>query len=174
MTSGLIELELSALEAEGHGELVATPKVLTADQQPAVIASGQQVPFEVATSSGATSIDFVEAELRLEVTPHITPDGNIIMNLKVNNDSLNAVAADGSFTINTSRVETSVLVDDGETVVLGGIFQQEKVNSVTKTPFLGDLPWIGNLFKKTVNRDSKQELLIFITPRLMKDALASR
>lgn len=171
LTSGLIELELSALEAEGHGELVATPKVLTADQQPAVIASGQQVPFEVATSSGATSIDFVEAELRLEVTPHITPDGNIIMTLKVNNDSF---SSDGSAAINTNRVETSVLVNDGETVVLGGIFQQEKINSVTKTPFLGDLPWIGNLFKKTVNRDNKQELLIFITPRLMKDALANR
>ncbi|MED5432319.1 MAG: type IV pilus secretin PilQ, partial [Pseudomonadota bacterium] len=152
-------------------ELVATPKVLTADQQPAVIASGQQVPFEVATSSGATSIDFVEAELRLEVTPHITPDGNIIMTLKVNNDSF---SSDGSAAIDTNRVETSVLVNDGETVVLGGIFQQEKINAVTKTPFLGDLPWIGNLFKKTVNRDTKQELLIFITPRLMKDALASR
>nr|WP_196220362.1 type IV pilus secretin PilQ family protein [Alcanivorax sp. VBW004] len=171
LASGLIELELSALEAEGHGELVATPKVLTADQQPAVIASGQQVPFEVATSSGATSIDFVEAELRLEVTPHITPDGNIIMTLKVNNDSF---SSDGSAAINTNRVETSVLVNDGETVVLGGIFQQEKINSVTKTPFLGDLPWIGNLFRKTVNRDNKQELLIFITPRLMKDALANR
>ncbi|KGD64326.1 fimbrial assembly protein PilQ [Alcanivorax nanhaiticus] len=171
LTSGLIELELSALEAEGHGELVATPKVLTADQQPAVIASGQQVPFEVATSSGATSIDFVEAELRLEVTPHITPDGNIIMTLKVNNDSF---SSDGSAAIDTNRVETSVLVNDGETVVLGGIFQQEKINSVIKTPFLGDLPWIGNLFKKTVKRDSKQELLIFITPRLMRDALASR
>lgn len=171
LTSGLIELELSALEAEGHGELVATPKVLTADQQPAVIASGQQVPFEVATSSGATSIDFVEAELRLEVTPHITPDGNIIMTLKVNNDSF---SSDGSAAINTNRVETSVLVNDGETVVLGGIFQQEKINSVTKTPFLGDLPWIGNLFRNTVKRDNKQELLIFITPRLMKDALANR
>lgn len=171
LASGLIELELSALEAEGHGELVATPKVLTADQQPAVIASGQQVPFEVATSSGATSIDFVEAELRLEVTPHITPDGNIIMNLKVNNDSF---SSDGSAAIDTNRVETSVLVNDGETVVLGGIFQQETINAVTKTPFLGDLPWIGNLFKKTVNRDNKQELLIFITPRLMKDALANR
>lgn len=171
LTSGLIELELSALEAEGHGELVATPKVLTADQQPAVIASGQQVPFEVATSSGATSIDFVEAELRLEVTPHITPDGNIIMALKVNNDSF---SSDGSAAINTNRVETSVLVNDGETVVLGGIFQQEKINSVTKTPFLGDLPWIGNLFRNTVQRDSKQELLIFITPRLIKDALANR
>ena len=136
-----------------------------------MIASGQQVPFEVATSSGATSIDFVEAELRLEVTPHITPDGNIIMTLKVNNDSF---SSDGSAAINTNRVETSVLVNDGETVVLGGIFQQEKINSVTKTPFLGDLPWIGNLFRKTVNRDNKQELLIFITPRLMKDALANR
>lgn len=171
LASGLIELELSALEAEGHGELVATPKVLTADQQPAVIASGQQVPFEVATSSGATSIDFVEAELRLEVTPHITPDGNIIMTLKVNNDSF---SSDGSAAIDTNRVETSVLVNDGETVVLGGIFQQEKINAVTKTPFLGDLPWIGNLFKKTVKRDTKQELLIFITPRLMREALASR
>ncbi|MEE3321582.1 MAG: type IV pilus secretin PilQ family protein [Pseudomonadota bacterium] len=171
LASGLIELELSALEAEGHGELVATPKVLTADQQPAVIASGQQVPFETATNAGATAIDFVEAELRLEVTPHITPDGNIIMALKVNNDSF---SSDGSAAIDTNRVETSVLVNDGETVVLGGIFQQEKINAVTKTPFLGDLPWIGNLFKKTVKRDSKQELLIFITPRLMKDALAAR
>ncbi|MQX52766.1 type IV pilus secretin PilQ [Alcanivorax sp. PA15-N-34] len=170
IASGLIELELSALEAEGHGELVATPKVLTADQQPAVIASGQQVPFEVATSSGATSIEYKEAELRLEVTPHITPDGNIIMSLKVNNDSFSGATA----AIDTNRVETSVLVNDGETVVLGGIFQQSKINSVTKTPFLGDLPWIGNLFKKTVKRDNKQELLIFITPRLMKDALANR
>lgn len=171
LASGLIELELSALEAEGHGELVATPKVLTADQQPAVIASGQQRAFETATSSGATAIELIEAELRLEVTPHITPDGNIIMTLKVNNDSF---SSDGSQAINTNRVETSVLVNDGETVVLGGIFQQEKINAVTKTPFLGDLPWIGNLFKKTVKRDNKQELLIFITPRLMKDALASR
>lgn len=171
LASGLIELELSALEAEGHGELVATPKVLTADQQPAIIASGQQVPFETATASGATAIEFVEAELSLQVTPHITPDGNIIMELKVNNDSFDP---SGTTAINTNRVETSVLVSDGETVVLGGIFQQEKVNSVTKTPFLGDLPWIGNLFKKTVKRDNKQELLIFITPRLMKDALANR
>ncbi|MFT6339890.1 MAG: type IV pilus assembly protein PilQ [Alcanivorax sp.] len=171
LASGLIELELSALEAEGHGELVATPKVLTADQQPAIIASGQQVPFEIATASGATAIQFIDAELSLEVTPHITPDGNIIMELKVNNDSFDPA---GTTAINTNRVETSVLVNDGETVVLGGIFQQEKINSVTKTPFLGDLPWIGNLFKKTVKRDNKQELLIFITPRLMKDALANR
>lgn len=173
LASGLIELELSALEAEGHGELVATPKVLTADQQPAVIAAGQRVPYEKATSSGATAVAFIDAELRLEVTPHITPDGNIIMTLKVFNDAISGFVA-GTPVVDTNRVETSVLVSDGETVVLGGIFQQEKRNSVAKTPFLGDLPWIGKLFSRTTKVDDKQELLIFITPRLMKDALANR
>jgi len=173
LASGLIELELSALEAEGHGELVATPKVLTADQQPAVIAAGQRVPYEKATSSGATAVAFIDAELRLEVTPHITPDGNIIMTLKVFNDAISGFVADTPV-VDTNRVETSVLVSDGETVVLGGIFQQEKRNSVAKTPFLGDLPWIGKLFSRTTKVDDKQELLIFITPRLMKDALANR
>jgi type IV pilus assembly protein PilQ len=173
LASGLIELELSALEAEGHGELVATPKVLTADQQPAVIAAGQRVPYETATSSGATAVEFIDAELRLEVTPHITPDGNIIMTLKVFNDAISGFVADTPV-VDTNRVETSVLVSDGETVVLGGIFQQEKRNSVAKTPFLGDLPWIGKLFSRTTKVDDKQELLIFITPRLMKDALANR
>tara|TARA_R110001606_G_scaffold1937_6_gene7680 strand:- start:2288 stop:4468 length:2181 start_codon:yes stop_codon:yes gene_type:complete len=177
LDSGLIELELSALEAEGHGELVATPKVLTADQQPAVIASGQQVPFNVATSSGATAVEFIEAELRLEVTPQVTPEGDVIMQLKVNNDSLGTMVGSGENaapTVNTNRVETSVLVNDGETVVLGGIFQQQQLNSVTKTPFLGDIPWLGALFRKKVNRDNKQELLIFITPRLVKDTMANR
>ncbi|HIK74756.1 MAG TPA: type IV pilus secretin PilQ family protein [Alcanivorax sp.] len=172
LDSGLIELELSALEAEGHGELVATPKVLTADQQPAVIASGQQVPFNVATPSGATAVEFIEAELRLEVTPQVTPEGDVIMQLKVNNDSLGTDTS--APTVNTNRVETTVLVNDGETVVLGGIFQQEKIESTVKTPFLGDIPWLGALFRKKVNRDNKQELLIFITPRLVKDAMASR
>ncbi|TMW11845.1 type IV pilus secretin PilQ [Alloalcanivorax gelatiniphagus] len=172
LDSGLIELELSALESEGHGELVATPKVLTADQQPAVIASGQQVPFNVATASGATAVEFIEAELRLEVTPQVTPEGDVIMQLKVNNDSLGTNLDNPA--INTNRVETTVLVNDGETVVLGGIFQQETVNSVIKTPFLGDIPWLGALFRKKVNRDNKQELLIFITPRLVKDAMVNR
>lgn len=172
LDSGLLELELSALESEGHGELVATPKVLTADQQPAVIASGQQVPFNVATASGATAVEFIEAELRLEVTPQVTPEGDVIMQLKVNNDSLGTNLDNPA--INTNRVETTVLVNDGETVVLGGIFQQETVNSVIKTPFLGDIPWLGALFRKKVNRDNKQELLIFITPRLVKDAMVSR
>lgn len=172
LASGLIELELSALEAEGHGELVATPKVLTADQQAAVIASGQRIPYNKSTSSGATAIEYIEAELRLEVTPHITPDGDIVMTLKVNNDAVSGFQNDTPV-IDSRRVETSVLVGDGETVVLGGIFQQEKINSVTKTPFLGDLPWIGTLFRKTVKRDNKQELLIFITPRLMNDTVAA-
>ena len=172
LDSGLIELELSALESEGHGELVATPKVLTADQQPAVIASGQQVPFNVSTASGATAVEFIEAELRLEVTPQVTPEGDVIMQLKVNNDSLGTDLDNPA--INTNRVEPTVLVNDGETVVLGGIFQQEKVNSTIKTPFLGDIPWLGALFRKKVNRDNKQELLIFITPRLVKDAMVSR
>ncbi|HEX5678835.1 MAG TPA: type IV pilus secretin PilQ family protein [Alcanivorax sp.] len=172
LDSGLIELELSALEAEGHGELVATPKVLTADQQPAVIASGQQVPFNVATASGATAVEFIEAELRLEVTPQVTPEGDVIMQLKINNDSLGTDT--DTPTVNTNRVETTVLVNDGETVVLGGIFQQETIESTVKTPFLGDIPWLGALFRKKVSRDNKQELLIFITPRLVKDAMASR
>ena len=172
--SGILELELSALAAEGHGEVVATPKVLTADQQPAVIASGSQVGYEEATASGATAVQFIEAELRLEVTPRITPDGRVIMELNIHNDSVGAVIA-GIPSIDTNRVETTVLVDDGETVVLGGIYQQEKLEGVVKTPFLGDLPWIGRLFRRTFQEDEKQELLVFITPRLVQDgeALAS-
>lgn len=173
LDSGLIELELSALQSEGHGEVVATPKVLTANNQPAVIASGQQIPFNVSTSSGATAVQFIKAELRLEVTPQITPDGDVIMQLKVNKDSLGTNTS--TPTVNTNRIDTTVLVNNGETVVLGGIFQEDKVKSVVKTPFLGDIPWLGALFRKKVNTDTKQELLIFITPRLVKDtAMVSR
>ena len=172
LQSGILELELSALAAEGRGELVATPKVLTADQQPAVIASGSQVGYQEATASGATAVAFVNAELRLEVTPRITPDGRIIMDLRVNNDSIGQIIA-GIPTIDTNRVETTVLVNDGETVVLGGIFQQQKIEGTVKTPFLGDLPWIGRLFRREFSSDDKQELLIFITPKLIKDNVAS-
>lgn len=171
LDSGLIDLELSALDSEGYGELVATPKVLTADQQPAVIASGTQIGYEKSTSSGATSVEFIEAELRLEVTPHITPEGKVILDIKVNNDSLGEIVA-GIPSIDTNRVETSVLVSDGETVVLGGIFQESTTKLTIKTPFLGDLPWIGNLFRKKIDDKSKQELLIFMTPRLVKDTVA--
>ncbi|MBZ2189299.1 type IV pilus secretin PilQ [Alcanivorax sp. JB21] len=172
LAAGILELELSALAAEGYGELVATPKVLTADQQPALIASGNQIGYQEATSSGATAVSFIDAELRLEVTPRITPEGRIIMDLKINNDSVGEVIA-GIPSINTNRVETTVLVSDGETVVLGGIFQQQKTEGVVKTPFLGDLPWIGRLFRREFRSDGKQELLIFITPRLMRDTFAN-
>jgi type IV pilus assembly protein PilQ len=173
LDSGILQLELSALESEGKSEIVASPKVLTADQQPAIIASGQQIPYEQATNAGATAVEFIEAELRLEATPQITPDGNIIMDIQVNNDSRGEDTAAGP-AIDTNRLETTVLVGNGDTVVLGGIFQHSVTRSVTKTPFLGDLPWIGNLFRRKINNDSKQELLVFITPKLVDDAVASR
>lgn len=170
--AGLLEVELSALDSEGQAELVATPKVLTADQQPALIASGQQIGYREATSSGAAAVSFKDAELRLEVTPAITPEGKVIMDIAVNNDALDRYI-DGIPVLDSNRLQTSVLVDDGETVVLGGIFQQNRTNGVDKTPLLGDLPWIGNLFRRKIDRDEKQELLIFITPRLVRDVVAS-
>lgn len=175
VNAGVIDLELSALDSEGRAELVATPKVLTADQQPALIASGQQVGYQKATSSGATAVEFVNAELRLEVTPAITPEGKVIMQIKVNNDRISGFTAGGTIPLlDTNRIETAVLVGDGETVVLGGIFQENVTKATLKTPFLGDLPWIGRLFRKDVNNNTKQELLIFITPRLIKDAVAGK
>ena len=173
LDGGLLELELSALDSEGQAELVATPKVLTADQQPALIASGQQIGYREATSSGAAAVNFKDAELRLEVTPAITPEGKVIMEIAVNNDALDRFI-DGVPVLDSNRLQTSVLVDDGETVVLGGIFQQNRTKGVDKTPLLGDLPWIGNLFRRKIDRDEKQELLIFITPRLVKDVVASK
>ena len=172
--SGLIDLELSALDAEGDAELVATPKVLTADQQPALIASGQQIGYETATAAGATQIEFIEAELRLEVTPQITPDGKVLLIIKVNNDSVSVDSSVAQPVIDTNRLETSVLVADGDTVVLGGIFQQSTSNTIVKTPLLGDLPWIGNLFRRKTSDNTKQELLIFITPKVVKDLYATK
>lgn len=172
---GMLDLELSALQSDGHGEIVSSPKVLTADKQKARIASGTQIPYLEATSSGAASIKFINAELSLEVTPNITPDGRIGMDLLVNNDSPGEqVGATGTLTIDTNRVATSVLVEDGQTVVLGGIFKTTAVNDVTKVPFFGDIPYLGRLFRKTTKRDDKEELLIFITPRLVNEALASK
>jgi type IV pilus assembly protein PilQ len=170
---GMIDLELSALQSDGNAEIVSTPKVLTADKQKAKISSGQQIPYQQATSSGATAIAFQQAELSLEVTPSITPDGRINMELLVNNDSPGDLQANGTRAINTNRVATTVRVDDGQTVVLGGIFQTNVSKSVTKTPFLGDIPYLGRLFRHDAVTNSKQELLIFVTPRLATDALAS-
>lgn len=168
-----LDLELSALQADGKGEVVSTPKVLTTDKQKAIVASGTQIPYEQATSSGATAISFINAELSLEVTPSITPDGRVAMELKVNSDTPGEVQANGIRAIDTNRVDTNVLVDDGQTVVLGGIFQNQTTNSVTKTPFLGDLPYVGRMFRKTVNSNNKQELLIFVTPRLVNENVSN-
>ena len=170
----LLDLELSALQSDGNGEIVATPKVLTADKQKARIAAGTQIPYQEAASSGATSTRFINAELSLEVSPSITPDGRINMELLVNNDSIGEILPNGLVTIDTNRVATNVLVDDGQTVVLGGIFKTENAKGVTKVPFLGDIPYLGRLFRKDVTRTNKQELLIFVTPRLATDALAAK
>ncbi|MBO6566570.1 MAG: type IV pilus secretin PilQ family protein, partial [Pseudomonadales bacterium] len=169
----LLDMELSALETEGRGEVIARPKVITADKQEASIASGDQIPYQEASSSGATATQFVDAVLGLNVTPRITPDDRIIMDLEVNQDSIGAVF-NGVPSIRTNSIQTQVLVNNGETIVLGGVFQTVVSEGVSKTPILGDLPWIGNLFKQTTRSDDKQELLIFITPRLIRDSLTSR
>ena len=166
----LVDLELSALAADGHAEVVARPKVITADKSPAVIESGVEIPYQEASSSGATSTSFKDAVLSLEVTPQITPDDRIIMELNVKQDTVGQVF-NGVPSINTNEIETEVLVDNGQTVVLGGIFQTDKNFSTTKTPLLGDIPYLGRLFKRTIERDDKQELLIFITPRIIADSL---
>ena len=169
----LLDMELSALETEGRGEVIARPKVITADKQEASIASGDQIPYQEASSSGATATQFVDAVLGLNVTPRITPDDRIIMDLEVNQDSIGAVF-NGVPSIRTNSIQTQVLVNNGETIVLGGVFQTVVSEGVSKTPILGDLPWVGNLFKQTTRSDDKQELLIFITPRLIRDSLTSR
>lgn len=169
----MLDLELSALQSDGNAEVVSTPKVLTADKQKAKIASGSQIPYQQTTSSGAAAIAFQSAELSLEVTPSITPDGRINMELKINNDSPGDLQPNGVRAINTQQVTTNVRVDDGQTVVLGGIFQTNTSKQVTKTPFLGDIPFLGRLFRRDSMATNKQELLIFVTPRLATDTLAS-
>ena len=169
----LVDLELSALATDGHAEVVARPKVITADKSPALIESGVEIPYQEATSSGATSTSFKDAVLSLEVTPQITPDDRIIMQLNVKQDTVGTIF-NGVPSINTNEIQTEVLVDNGQTIVLGGIFQTDKNVSTTKTPFLGDIPYVGRLFKRTIERDDKQELLIFITPRIIADVLTDR
>ncbi|MAA65221.1 MAG: type IV pilus secretin PilQ [Alteromonadaceae bacterium] len=169
-TDFLVDLELSAFESDGEAEIVAQPKVVTADRQTAKIKSGEEIPYQEASSSGATSVSFKEAALSLEVTPQITPDDKIIMDLTVNQDSRGQETA-GVPSINTNEVTTQVLVQNGETVVLGGIFQSETATTITKTPFLGDIPYLGRLFTKTTKIDERSELLIFITPKILKGEL---
>ncbi len=169
----LLDLELSALEDSGNAEIVSQPKVITGDKQEAEIVSGTEIPYQEASASGATSTSFKEAVLKLNVTPQITPDGNIIMDLDIAQDSVGEIdIASGIPTIDITQIQTQVLVANGETVVLGGIYQTEQQTGVTKVPFLGDIPYLGRLFRQDVKRESKRELLIFITPRVLAETLA--
>ena len=168
-----LNLEISALEADGKGKVVSSPRVVTADQTKALIEQGTELPYQVATSSGATSIAFRKANLKLEVTPQITPEGNIILDLDVNKDSVGQSTAAG-FAINTKHIKTQVLVENGGTVVIGGIFELNEVENETKVPLLGDLPVMGNLFKTRSRTANKQEMLVFITPKMISDRAAAR
>jgi type IV pilus assembly protein PilQ len=167
-----LNLELSALEAEGKGKIISSPRVVTADQLKALIEQGTELPYQQATSSGATSVSFRKANLKLEVTPQITPDGNVILDVDVNKDTVGQETRAG-FAIDTKHVKTQVLVENGGTVVLGGIFQQILRNSETKVPFFGDIPLLGHLFKTRGRTNDKTELLIFITPKIVADRLAT-
>jgi type IV pilus assembly protein PilQ len=172
--NAFLDMELSALENTGYAEIVSQPKVITGDKQRATIENGTEIPYQEASASGATTTSFKEAVLKLDVTPQITPDNRIIMELVINQDSVGAInPATGIPTIDVTQLVTKVLVANGQTVVLGGVFQVEQVTGETKVPILGDLPVVGRLFKQTVNEHSKRELLIFITPRIMSDSLTN-
>jgi type IV pilus assembly protein PilQ len=168
-----LNLEISALEADGRGKVVSSPRLITADQVRASIQQGTRIPYQQATSSGATAVQFVDATLRLEVTPQITPEGNVILDVRVNKDSPGAISA-GVPAIDTKAVQTQVLIENGGTVVIGGIFEQTDRTDVTKVPVLGDIPYLGNLFKTTAKRLNKTELLIFLTPKIISDRSAAR
>ena len=170
----LVDLELTALEAEGRGEIVSTPRVITANQKEARIEQGVEIPYQQSASSGATTVQFKKAVLSLEVTPQITPDNNIIMDLRVHKDNVGQVISTGGLggtvpSIDTRAVETQVLVEDGQTVVLGGIYETERTETINKVPFLGDIPAVGVLFRSKSVRNDKSELLIFVTPRILEE-----
>ncbi len=172
-TDFLVDLELTALEAEGRGEIISTPRVITANQKEARIEQGVEIPYQQASSSGATTVQFKKAVLSLTVTPQITPDNNIIMDLKVHKDSVGQIISTGGLggtvpSIDTRSIETQVLVADGQTVVLGGIYETERRETISKVPFLGDLPALGYLFRSKKVVHNKAELLIFVTPRILK------
>ena len=163
----MLDLELSALQADNRGEVISTPKVLTADKQTAKVSSGTQIPYQEASASGATTTSFREAALSLEATPNITPDGKIGLQLLITNGT--PLFTNGIVAINEDSISTNVIVEDGQTVVLGGVFRNRTNNNVDKVPFLGDLPYIGRAFRKDVRNNNKEELLIFVTPKLIND-----
>jgi type IV pilus assembly protein PilQ len=171
--SYLLQLELSAMQTEGRGEVVSSPRVITSDQSTAIIKQGIEIPYQEASSSGATSVSFKEAVLQLEVTPQITPDDRVIMELLITKDNPDFTRAVlGTPPLETREVETTVLVDNGETVVLGGVYERTKQDNTEKVPLFGDLPYVGSLFKQRFKKDENRELLIFVTPKILKDSLA--
>jgi type IV pilus assembly protein PilQ len=171
--SRFLNLELSALEEDGSGRIISSPRVITADQVQAVVEAGEELPYQQATSSGATSVTFQKAQIRLQVTPQITPEGNVILDVDVNKDSVGRSTSAG-FAIDTKHVKTTALVENGGTVVLGGLFQQTDSTVTDKIPFLGDIPFLGYLFKSTSKISQRTELLIFITPRVISDRSVAR
>lgn len=168
-----LNLELSALQADGKGKIISSPRVITADKNEATIEQGTEIPYQQATSSGATAVQFKKATLSLKVKPQITPDNNVIMSLSVNKDSVGQVTPGGP-AIDTKQVKTEVLVENGGTVVIGGIYTQEERSTTNKIPVLGDLPYVGFLFKNNIKSDDRRELLIFITPKILKETLSQR
>ncbi|WP_313596750.1 type IV pilus secretin PilQ [Psychrobacter sanguinis] len=167
MSDLMIDLELSAMQAEGRGEVISTPKILTLDKQTAKVSSGTKIPYQSESEGGGTTTQFEEALLSLEVTPNITPEGEISLQLNIENGRPNPVSS-GVILIDTDRLSTHVTVADGQTIVLGGIYRNQIFNNVEKVPFFGDLPLLGRLFKKDLRRNDKQELLIFVTPTLIQ------
>lgn len=168
-----LNLELSALESDGKGKVVSSPRIITADQVKAIIEQGEELPYQVATASGATSIAFRKANLKLEVTPQITPEGSVILNVDVNKDSRGTLTPQG-YAINTKHAQTQVLVENGGTVVIGGIYTQDEGETINKVPLLGDVPVLGNLFKNKTRTTSKTELLIFLTPKVVSERASVR
>jgi type IV pilus assembly protein PilQ len=171
--TGALTLELSALEADGKGKIISSPRVMTGNNVDALIEQGTELPYQQATSSGATSVSFRKANLSLKVRPQITPDGNIIMTLDINKDSVGQ-STNAGFAIDTKHVQTQVLVENGGTVVIGGIYTQTIQTTITKVPFFGDLPLLGFLFRNNSRSDNKTELLVFITPRIVEQRVSQR
>lgn len=168
----LLDLELSALESEGRAELISSPRLITTNQQAAVIESGEEIPYQEATSSGATAVAFKKAVLSLKVTPQITPDGKILMDLQINQDTPSPQTFLGVPAIITKEIQTNVLVNNGQTIVLGGIYKQDKNKVINRIPFFGELPVVGILFSNRQITLKNEELLIFITPRIITNALS--
>ena len=170
MSDVMLDLELSALQADNRGEVISTPKILTADKQTAKVSSGTQIPYQEASASGATTTSFKEAALSLEATPNITPDGKIGLQLVITNGTPTII--NNQVAIAEDSISTNVIVEDGQTIVLGGVFKNRSSNGVDKVPFLGDLPYIGRAFRRDVRNNSKEELLIFVTPKLINDGIS--